>query len=514
MEIKPYINADVNNAYVTVNHGNESLRFTISVFGRDSFRDDEDPGFDVFTEINAFWAQLDLVRQEQIFSVYRRINQEFDTIFGRENKFDHIRALIKELIDLHDHNALYEWLMIKSNIIIPDEAFKQEYVHSFDHNTSREKTYTRSDYTQLVTLSVLLRTLVPVWGEYISNTRQETGTLYKELSAFHLLESSYIVHLPSVSKLNIYIKSLVGQDCFDPRSILNGISSEDYPTWLMARVFMRRLCVGIVNGRNPRKNLCASIYKYVIQQVNSSESSFSDNVKDKGGNGVEEGGEKVSVLERYKLVTTQDVGSLVEIEYVIRDAMRNASKLSSEITADEVNSSLRTSNQLLSAPPPTEAQSTMLQWVFKPLASPDGIMYIPKHQVIQCLGVAEAILWKRGHKFLAVLITASVIQSDIGYINKNTPIAIPQALVEEMEKLYPFHRPVSSRSRTVKQVPLMVNTISEMTDLISRYSWRATCSDEKLMELFGNTNRRLQIPSDIKILLANCILEIGNRSWN
>ena len=94
----------------------------------------------------------------------------------------------------------------------------------------------------------MLRCMIPIWGEYISSTRQETGTRHKEFYAFQLLNNSNISKSVPMVKLCNYVEAIVGPDKYNNVNTLNGISSEDFGYWLLSLVCVRRLCVGDIRG--------------------------------------------------------------------------------------------------------------------------------------------------------------------------------------------------------------------------------------------------------------------------
>lgn len=495
---------------VRIEHKGESLSFSVSVFQRTNFLGD----FDVFDCINKFWDSLPIGKQDKIFMVYKEIEYGFDNIYSKDELFEYLQNKVADLIHEHDLDAVQDWVSLKSDIQIHD-AFKSDYAYSVDNNTSREKTYTRSDYSKLLSLSVILRCMVPVWGEYISNIRQETGTMYKEFIAFQLISKSNIAHSVPMEKLRVYILNIVGDDNADPNNILNGVCAEDFDFYLLALVCIRRLCIGDVRGTNPDSHLITFIYKFIIQRIRNSDNNFENVVKEKTFDDRSPDGEnKISTLERYKIKTNVSLGEIVELEHSLRNIINVASKLSYTLDPMILQRSLQTSQELMSQRL-LDPQMTILRWVFKPVISPKGLMYLPKPMIVQAIGALEAILWARGHKYLAILASSYAVINDkeMTISPIDSKVRVPVTMTEELNRIYPFTRTVNSKKTGIKEVNLAAKSIDTVTDNLSMFSWRPTAHESMLQEVLGSTNRKLPIKPDIKIDLTNLVIEVGSRSW-
>jgi hypothetical protein len=494
---------------VKLEHKGETLSFCISVFQRANFQGD----YDVFGYINQYWESLPMGKQDQIFSIYKEIEYGFDTVFSKNELFDYLQIKVADLIHAHDLDTIQDWVALKSDIQIPS-SFEGDYEHSIDNNTSREKTYTRADYSRLVALSVLLRCMVPVWGEYIANIRQETGTMYKEFIAFQLINKSNISHCVPMAKLQEYIEHIVGADNFDANNILNGICAEDFGFYLLSLVCIRRLCIGDTRGVDPRTNLITFIYKFIIQRIRNNDNNYENVVKEKTFDDRSPDGEnKISTLERYKIKTTVSLGEIVELEYSLRNIIDSANRLSYMVDPYIIQRSLQTSKELMNQKL-FDPQMTLLRWIFKPVISPKGLMYLPKPMIVQAIAAMEAVLWARGHKYLAILSSSYALTNEkemvISPVDSKT--RVPAELLKELDTYYPFTRTVNGKKTGLKVINLAAKAIDTVADNLSLCSWRTTADESMLQEVLGNTNRRLPIKPDIKIDLTKLVIEIGSRT--
>jgi len=493
---------------VKISHGTEELSFYINVFGKKSFNHID---FDVFDFINGYWEQLPITKQDLIFKTYKDIKIAFDTIFVNKDLSEYISDKTKLLLEYHDMEDLKDWLTLKTNIIIPD-SFTSEYTHSIDNNTSREKTYTKSDYVKLVTLSTLLRVMIPIWGEYINVIRKDIGNDFKEFYAFQLLNKSDILKSIPMEKLKTYIDHIVANDRTKPTNTINNISSEDYTYWLLALVCIRRLCLGDIKGNDPKTNLITLIYKSIIQRIkgvdNNTEETVRMKLSDDRGSSLED---KTSTLERYRINMDLSSEDIVELEYSIHDIRNVVNKLSHNVSNEFLFRSISTSKKLekeiLLTP-----QIMLLSWVLKPIISPRGLLYLNKNKIVEALGAVETLLWVRGHKYLSILVTSYAANGDntmmISPVDSKTKIE--PNLVSQLNELYPM---LPSSKRNSEATNFAIQSIDAFINQLVTHTWKPTVDTSMLIEVFGTEIRKVPILPDIKNHLAKLIIEIGNRNW-
>ena len=494
---------------VTVEHGGYKATFSIAVFGKRYFQE----GYDVFAEINAYWASLPLSEQAEIFDIYSGAQSDFDNCLGRAALTESLKHRVNDLVNKHNLDKLQDWVSIKSAIRIPDDIAVQ-YTDNIDNNNSRSKTYIRRDYIQLVTMSLFLRTMLPIFGEYIFHTRSSVGTQFKEQAAFQLLAETTVNTSKPMLRLKEYIEAIVDKDKHDSGKLLQGISSEDFSHWMLSLICVRRLCTCDIRGVVPKSGLCPLIYKFIMNTRNP-DNNFENQVKDKGrpedkGSNSNDG---ISMLERYKIKTNISLEDVVAISFSIHDIHGIADKLTSRIDHMQLARSLETCQQLQTERM-LEPQMTLLRWVLKPVASPKGLMYLPKMTCVNLLGLLEEVLWATGHKYLALLATSYAMNSanDMLVSPVDSKMRVSKELQDELSKYYPYTRLANSKRADGKEVNLAAKSIDLLTDSLAMYSWRSTADESRLKEVFGSTSRRFPILPDIKTHLTKLVIEIGSRA--
>ena len=493
-----------------IEHKGQEAVFPLSMFKKNFF----EPQQETFQHINQYWAQLPIELQDRIFELYASISEDFDSMLSSEMLKERLVTKVAQLLDLHKLSDIEEWVRFKSDIRVP-ASFNEEYVENVDKNTTPDKTYTVSQYVQLIALALALRVMVPIWGSYIKKIRAQVGNDFKESSAFLLMRNSQLYSSEAMNKLFRYIKAQIGKDAFNAANTLSFISSEDFPHWLLALVCVKSLCVGDVRSREPNTNLASLVYNKIIQRVMYGESDYTNVVKSKKADdfGVE-GDSKISNLERFKTSASISLGQIVEMEFSLRDIFQATVKLCPDIEPGLLHRSLQTSAELEHTRI-TMPQMTLLRWVFSPIIPPRGMAYMPLPVIISCLGALEAILWTRGHQYLALLSTSYAIIDDAVHRVAHTASKMrPQEdLTEGIKKYFPYTQ-AHQRNSTVTEVCLVTNSINNLASEIAKCTWRMTADEKLIKEALNTTARRLPSIPNVRDEITRLVIELGRTPKN
>lgn len=509
---------------IRLSHGEETLEFRhLRNSHMDALKDR-----DVFAQINQFWASCSEKDQDYVFDLYKKIYELLTCNADMLVYMRELNRLVVELLNFHEYGRVHHWIVFMSDIVIPSN-FSEEYRPAENKKTSREQTYTRGEYIGLVTMAVIFRTVIPVWGEFIRSTYKHIGPRFKEYYAFQLCSRSAVLKSEPFEKLKLYVDLAIGDDNRNKDNIIQGISSEDFLYWMIALIFVRRLCSGDVSGvgGDPEANLVTSVWKFVTQQIKS-EGSGDSVIKDKeyddaGADSVD----KLSVLERYKNKHNISIGDITVLEYSVSNLPALAFRLSQNMTTELLERSLA-SVQVLNQLPLRDPQITLLRWIMKPVISPQGILYLSKPTIVNLLGVTQAVLWARGYRYLALLATcyAEISREMVVVSSMDSKESMKKDRTDRLNELYPYLRSASgkkavdikrleggkkSERKTYNQA---VYSINQLVSNLSMYSWKMTADAELVKEATGpNPANRLTLPYTIRNDLADLVIEIGSHSW-
>lgn len=490
-------------------HNGEILSWNISAFDKRLFTN-----HDVCKHINSFWEKMPYLRQEKIFGIYKRMHSVFENYFETTELCQQLVPLTSELCNEHPVEELSHWIAFYASDIIVPEKFDEVYIPSDERPGNREKTYTKPDYRGLVSMTLALRVMIPVWGEFIYRTKGETGTNFKEMFAGQLLMMSKLAHSSPMEKLRIYVDSNIQTDKPMSSAIIGGISSEDYGQWLLNLVLVRRLCVGDIGGLDPQTNLVAFIYNFMAQKLTgNNNSSFGEMIKDKPfESGDSSSDHNASRLEGYKIKQEAPMGDMVIYDHFMENPFHVGQLLMPNMDMELLRTFLH-HTQALGQERLSSAQIILTQWMLKPVISPRSIVHLSKKKTISAIAVAQTALWQTGHKELAALIgaiaTGNGNETQLGGINPSARLHKEQ--MDELIKLYPYNKVLSTKQKT-KPINAAVAAIDSVVGMLSQRDWILTLPDQHTALVTGNASlRRYTCPYDIKVLLGKLVIELANR---
>jgi len=161
-------------------------------------------------------------------------------------------------------------------------------------------------------------------------------------------------------------------------------------------------------------------------------------------------------------------------------------------------------------------QMTLVQWCVARILPPRGMLHLKKTTVLLVMGVVQAILWHKGHRELAALLTAIEQDNDdeMQLGGTDSRARLPKDVVEKLDQLYPYSRRPTGKQRNAKRPNAAIETIDELNKAFGNNVWRLTLPAGWIEQVTGNkNNRRYSVPVDIKIKLANLAIEIAQRSF-
>lgn len=490
---------------IIISHNQQQLYFSANVFTRKAFAT-----LDVYDHINRYWASQTKEFNDRIFEIYKEVDRGFSEIFDTAERYQHLQKCIKQLFELHPLEVLELWLNNDKTITIPDSVKDAPPTEGDVINTA-EKTYTRKEYMELISLSLFLRCITPIWGEYTSSIRKDTGVDRKEYETMQLLINTGILETPAMQKLNTYTYHLTKAMQNDKSKIINAFSSEDITFLHLALVCIRKVCIADISGLNKSTQIVATIFKFLSQRTNSADTT---RIIVKEVNGGSDSGDKNSFLESYRKRFEISEGERMELVVCLEDPMRIVKYLHPEIDEAFVMESMQ-SAQALCYETVSELQLYMAGWLIKSYITPQAVWYVDKRILATLLGALEAVLWHRGHHYMALLISSHLISSEeeIVISGIGSREQIDESIQQELYKWFPYYWGYTRKGRDLGQVEKtdILTSIDAYVDRLTENSFRATASDKKLIQVFGQLNHKLPVYADAKTLFAKLLIDNEER---
>ena len=493
-----------------MSHDGVELSWDIALFDRVSYNGN----YDIFADINGYWNYVQPHIKASIFDVYSRIRVAYNDIWDTDTLTATLYLLTKELYELHKLEDIHHWVWFHSNSLVPASVF-ESFTEAHETTYSRDRTYLKEDYRWLVTLSIALRVAIPIWGEYISRTKKN-NTVFKEYFAFQLLKHSNVFNSEPMERLRVYINGSLPPDKAKSSAVFGGVGTEEFPTWVLGLVAVRRLSIGDTRGIDSTSSLVTFIYKFLNQKIKSNDNSFIGRVNDKTIEGqVKEGENNLSKLEGYKIKQEIPAGDIALISYYLEDSLKIALKLCPDIDVKLVNDCLA-SSQVLQLNQLWKQQVVLAQWILKPLVPPRALLHVSKAQVVSAIGLCQAILWHLGHYELSGLISAinQSNEDELSITGTDSRARITKDQLDVLEKLYPYTRKPVGKQKNPKRINPAVEAVESLASMFSENDWILTARKDMSDKLTNSAGIHYSVPSNIKILLANLAIQLGNRGNN
>lgn len=497
------LSMQTTTAQLVTEHNDEKIYWYVSTLNKAVFETDE-----VLRHINAYWAKMPGYKQQVIFDIYREIKEVLRNVYDTTQLITTLIPLVTRLYEQHDLSELGTWVSFHSDIVLPSDMV-ETYVESDDDVRTREKTYVKEDYKGLILLSLALRPMIPIWGEFIYMTREDTGTGFKEFYAVKLINRTHLMESDPMIKLRTYVAHNIKADKPMFNNILNSVGTEDFPMWLLSHVLVRKLCISELSCVNNESTLISSIFNFITQKVmGNPPSSLADMVSSKDFNrGNSNDDNNISRLEAFKIKQKIAPGDIAIIEHVLSDPISIARVINPNISIELLNVFLEAAKALDDCEI-SMCQVVLAQYVLKKAIPPRGLMHVSKQRVIAAIGISQALIWDK-YKSIAAMMSA-IITGDGEYQTSgiDSKVRIPPELMKELERVFPYTK-VSISKKKGKIENIAIKSIDELSSLLSARDWTLTLPDHMVEQVTGQPNlRRYSCPHDIKVLLAEMILDI------
>lgn len=490
-------------AQLVLEHNENKIYWYVSTLNKSAFETDE-----VCKHINEYWAKLPGYKQQLIFNIYEEIKGILQDIYDTTQLITALIPLVTKLYEEHDMQELSTWISFHSDIVLPSDMV-ESYVESDDDVRTREKTYVKEDYKGLILLSLALRPMIPIWGEFIYKTRPDTGTGFKEFYAVKLINKTHLMESEPMVKLRTYVSHNIKADKPMYSNILNSVGTEDFPMWLLSHVLVRKLCISDLSCTSNETTLISSIFNFISQKVmGNPPSSLAEMVSSKDFNRSSSNDENnISRLEAFKIKQKIAPGDIAIIEHVLGDPLHIAQSINPSVSR-QLLSEFLASSRALDIHEISVCQVVLAQYVLKSVIPPRGLMHVSKQKVINAIAVAQTLVWDK-YKPIAAMMSAIVTgEGELQTNGIDSKVRIPPELMKELERVFPYTK-VSISKKKGKVQNNVLSAIDEISSLFSARDWTLTLPDHMVEQVTGQPNlRRYSCPHDIKILLAELILDI------
>lgn len=487
---------------LTTEHKGESLAWDVSHYDKSTFKNL--PG--LFDEINAFWSRCSDETLDAIWTCYKEIYEDLQMIEEPQRLQTELRDKISKMYSLMTFDDVKRWSHLYGGIRLPTNIKKD-----YGENDPVDRTYLRDDYYDLVVFSILLKPLVPVYGEYIPRVKSFYGTTHKEKMALNLLSRSSLVTSPPWERLVRYIEASVENEKLADSAILGGLGSAELPGWLLSKAVVRRVVIGEAGVVDDKSSLISNVYHAMSASLRYMDRNFNGRINEKmrPRDGSDE--DNMSHAETYKVKQEIADGDLSILSVYTEDV---------EDMALRVDTSLETERLQLCVQEALQHQQirisqhhlTLCQWVLANAIPTRGVPSLNKPALLRAMATTQALLWHWGFKDLAALmLSEEIIVENANMVPAmDSPSRIPKELVEKLVEIYPHHQRMGGKTQRDRQVNVGCKAVEALSREITKSDWKTMGPEALVRESTAiSGDRTFIVPTDIRRQLAELIIHLA-----
>lgn len=501
----------LSNTKVEVSHNGQKLEFQIETLINRRLRIDLDPK-NIFVILNKY---LDYKGDEFKEELFRRLVDVNDVILSTivqptlEPLPLEITHNILDMFDLQDvYNFIIESKIIKAPDILADE-FDEKII--INDEGSREQTYLKKDYLELVALLTILKATLGPIGQYAAIKDSLIPQEYKEFILLNFYSTHPIYHTPPFVKLLEYIKklvdiSLLNEEESSIRVIEKIISKSDLPEYVLGNVLFQRFLLhselNDVSG-NKDKNLVNILYNFVKSKIKLKDISNSS-IRLKKQVFIDSDNESESVLESYRVPTDITIGYNEEFKFVFN----NIEHLMYGKGIQNTNLVYRI-REMLDRNETGEIPLINIKLaavILKNVIDVRAVDYVDINGVKNAIAVAAVWLIEHNFPYLAKILTSYKIKEDIHRLNISVRSKLDKEIREELDNLF-LQRGLKSSGKISYQ-----NYLKEFLDQLaveySRMNLVTALDKDLLEELRLNADRIVELDPEIKNIIGRFFIEL------
>ena len=457
--------------------------------------------------------------KERLFQEYLKSKDELNSTLLLKGISPLPVEIISGILSVFDIDDVFYYLkhIYKLN---PPSKLEDEFDPQIeiDGRGTRVQTYTKTDYLELASLGVILKTILGPLCEFAYNKSTETNSLHKEYILFNFIKKTPLFKTAPMQKLLgliemlIYTTSLTLSDSNSDaiRILEKNMHREEIPIAILGLVILQKVSIAPIITDTNDSHMINIIYNYVNNGLKST-SNVSNVIRQKDALPSMDDDQKESLLESYRNVYSLSSGDIEEFNWMV-DTVDVVIEQLPDFIRQYVD--IKICNHILSLLQVNELDIhhntiKIISFLFKDILYPKMIEYLKIEKIQILIAVGFSYLWCRGFKNLALLIVSTPIKEieqeiTLGITTNRTKLDKTQK--EELDKLFPY-RAVINATTSVNVCEEDINTMT--TDYYDN-KWQPVHGCEYFTEFSPNRDIYSLLPHDIRGQIANLIIMLEN----
>lgn len=424
--------------------------------------------------------------------------------------------IIKPIIEMLDIDDIKKYLTDIYRLKAPNtllDVFEDNYIK--DAKGTREQTYIKSDYIDLVSVVIIIKAIIGPLGYYATLKEGITQPKQKEFQLLNIIRFTSLYSSPPIIKLRSWIEKVLTVPTPNStaeaaiRTIENFIPKSMYVDYLLGIITIQRLATVPVIHDTDKSNLITTIYNFSNVRLRPG-GDTKDSIRAKSiGRGIE--GDTESMFEAVRRAVDISAGEVETANWALQSVeficFQFLDKENLPDSNDPIWDVARATAAKLQNKELNTAHINLLSVVSCRIINSNSLLQIRKEYILNLYIVAFVYLWNTGHKNIAGILMSVIdnTQSDNFTITSTTNRSrLTQELVEEIEKYYPLIRKISETNSH----NIMVNRINDFATEMTTVKWVCLLPDEYKRDIMRDGS---VISGDIKIQLAEFLIFMQKR---
>ncbi len=502
-----------NKRSADVTHGNnEVISFNIEGFAKAySSSNDNINSNNIFDVLNNYLSYLDSLEEtkDNTTEIYDNLKIMLDVLLSSNDDINiliqRLQAISVYIVEAINIDKLEYWVNNIADINLP--ILPVEYNQSICGGT-RETTYLKTDYRDLVVLAIATRVFVPIWGELV-DVIKKTISQDKEYYCYLLLVNTKLYKYKAMVFLRNYVKlnlnRLISENYIRTVSLLSPTTIDDLPAITTALCIVRRVALKNITVDIDGKTLVTYIYSYIMQR---SDPNRADHVRSKNPNAiVNDSGQERSRAEAYREKSDVPIGDLTAIKVYLSDVKNVAEHIMPGLSEHPLfNVNYQAVMQNLKDHIVTDGQLAIVQWIIQKIAPARLLKYFTNEEILKLLAVTQLYLWVNNFKEVCLILSGKIDNNST--ISIYTKSQINKSDVAILDQYYKLRR-LTSGSKGATRENVAVKAIEIISAEFFTSGWITTLPDVMLSEIQPDKRRRLSCPPEIRNYLSRLVIHLA-----
>jgi len=421
--------------------------------------------------------------------------------------------IVHDVLNMFDFNDVYDYIKSTGLVRVPTNlADKYDKLIELDEKGTREQTYLKRDYMELIALITILKSTLGIVGEYASIKSDVLAKNdYREYILFTFYASHSIFRTPAFQKVYDGIHKLIerlfsDRDNTAIRLIERTIDKDTFPTYITAYVTIQKLLVNSELSDTDSRNTVTKIYHFASNKIKLKDNASEVRIKHIM-NGEDDSGESESVMESYRTPTTLPPGSILEFRNEFKCPIELSRNLGLNVS-DDVIYEMVDMFRKLEEPLPINESLYLASYVFKDIIDPRAFDHLVIDELINALAVAFLYLWEKGYRDIALILSSFSSSVDNFKVNFSLRNKLKQNVRDELDRIFPYKKVIVGPEGNTE-----TSSIDETITLLSKnlmgYNL-VSILPKRYLDEGNNGSRNVLMDETIKNRLARYIIFIND----